>query len=142
MVKIWGMRVKRVTRAYFPRVTLRSRIRRKPRSHFLARRSVSRIHLQLAARSLTDWPPYFMGACRILTNELGLPQGQARSIVLESVSAAHECVRAQTEELHHTEVLRIRVAIDDACRRIANCKPLQSRMAHSGMPSVSPLDLP
>lgn len=113
--------VKRVTGAYFARTGLRPRIHRKARSHFLARRSISRFQLRLKALSPTEWPPHLLAAWNIVKNEFGLSDAQARSIVLKAVSAAHEYVRAQTQELHDSELNRARVAIANASRRIANC---------------------
>jgi hypothetical protein len=107
--------VKRVTTGLPPRM------HRKARSHFLARSSISKFQLRLKTSSPTEWPPHLLAAWNILKNELRLADSQARSIVLDAVSAAHESVIAQTQELHHSEVLRARVTIENACRRVVNC---------------------
>jgi hypothetical protein len=103
------------------RVTWGPRIYRKARSHFLARRSISKFQTRLKAQSPTEWQLDLLTAWKILKNELGLSDAQAHSIVLKAISAAHECVTAQTQELQASELLRVRVAIEAACRRIANC---------------------
>jgi hypothetical protein len=111
----------RVTKAHFPKNTQWPRIQRKARTHFIARRSLPRFELQLTVLPTSDWPPHLSAAWTILNKELELPDPKARSIVLQSISAAHNCVRAQSQQLHDIVVARARTTIHDACRRIANC---------------------
>ena len=99
----------------------RHSVRRKARANFLARRSLPKFLLRLKSQPACDWPSHFFGAWQLLNTELKLPDATARFVVLESVSAAHDCLRAQEHKLHDIVEARSCATIKDACSSISRC---------------------
>ena len=99
----------------------RHSVRRKAHANFLARRSLPRFLLRLKSQPACDWPPHLFGAWQLLNAELKLPDATARFIVLESVSAARDCLRAQELQLHDIVEARSCATIKDACSSISRC---------------------
>jgi hypothetical protein len=55
----------------------------------------------------------------MLNGKFGLPPKDALSIILGSVSAAHQCIRAQSQQLTDLEQEKARTIIRKACSRIS-----------------------
>ena len=94
---------------------------RKARINFRARSSLSQLQKRIRSQSVQDWPPYAFFAWEILNTELGLPDIQARSVILELVLAARRCVTAQNERLSDIARIRTLRRLQTACSRIPKC---------------------
>ena len=94
---------------------------RKARFNFRARSSLSQLQIRIRSQSVQDWPPYAFFAWEMLNTELGLPDIQARSVILESVLAARRCVTAQNERLSDIARVRTLRQLQTACSRISKC---------------------
>jgi hypothetical protein len=96
-------------------------MRRKARVNFRSRVSLSRIQIRIRSQPVRDWPPYLLVAWEILTSELGLSDTKARSVILDSVLAARQCVTAQNELLSDIVRIRTQRRLRTACSRVPNC---------------------
>lgn len=94
---------------------------RKAHVDFRARRSLPQFLSQLKSKQASDWSQPLFAAWKILNNELALEPAKALSVILESVSAAHRCVRAQNQQLNDLEEARTHTTIRKACNRISKC---------------------
>lgn len=99
----------------------RARISRKARASFLARRSLKQFLVGLKMRQPRDWPPHLFGAWQVLTAGMGVSDAKARSIVCQSVSVAHDCVKAQSKRTERFEAEQAPLRISKTCHRVANC---------------------
>jgi len=92
---------------------------RKARVNFLGRTSLGQVQLLLASTPVTAWPKPLSDAWQLLNGALGLAPMQARHLILQSVSAAHACVRAQNQQLKDLEAIETHRRIRKACNRVA-----------------------
>jgi hypothetical protein len=56
-----------------------------------------------------------------LTNTLGLPDAKARSLVLQSVPIAHDCIKAQSKRVDRIEANQAPARIRRTCHRVSKC---------------------
>ena len=96
---------------------------RRAHLNFRGRRPLPQFERQLECKPVTDWPPRLREAWRTLTSELALPHAKALSVILESVSAGHRCVRAQNKLLSEIERARKRAKLQKICQRV--CKGMK-----------------
>ena len=92
---------------------------RKAQVDFRARRSLPRFQRQLECTPVHAWPKPLSDAWEILNGKFGLPPKDALSIILNSVSAAHQCIRAQSQQLMGLEEEKARATNRKACSRIS-----------------------
>jgi hypothetical protein len=92
---------------------------RKAQVDFRARRSLPRFQRQLECTPVQAWPKPLADAWEILNDKFGLPPKDALSVVLDSVSAAHQCVSAQSHQLIGLEQEKACTIIRKACSRIS-----------------------
>src|SRR5271169_3541612 len=76
---------------------------RKASVDFRARRSLPQLLLRLRSKPNGEWPPPLSDAWQILNSDLKLPHVKALPVILESVSAAHQCLKAQNQQLRDLE---------------------------------------
>ena len=76
---------------------------------------------RLKSPKASDWPPHLFGALQILTDELGRPEVEARSVIFQSVQAAHACVKAQSKRVDQFEASQAPARISGTCDRLAKC---------------------
>jgi hypothetical protein len=69
---------------------------RKAQVNFRARRSLSRFQRQLEYTPVQARPKPLSDAWEKLNGKFGLPPKDALSIILDTVSAAQQCIRAQS----------------------------------------------
>jgi hypothetical protein len=86
--------------------------------NFRGRRSLSQFERQLECKPVTDWSPRLREAWRLLTSELALPHAKALSVIRESVSAGHRCVREQNKLLSEIERARTRAKLQKIFDRV------------------------
>jgi hypothetical protein len=92
---------------------------RKAQVDFRARRSIPRFQRQLECTPVQAWPKPLVHAWEILNDKFKLPPKDALSVILESVSAAHQCISAQSQQLTNLEQEKARTIIRKACGRIS-----------------------
>lgn len=115
-----GSRLRESSIAFQMGVRTAPHVSRKVRASPHARRSLKPLLARLKS-SETDWPPHLLGALKILTTELGLPEVKAGSIVLQSVSVAQDCVKAQSKRVDRFEASQAPARIRSTCSRVSNC---------------------
>ena len=76
--------------------------------------------VNLNVASPGDWPPRLRMAWEVLTKERSLPDEKALSVILESVAAAHRCVRAQNQLLRRNETVTNCSKFQKISKRISN----------------------
>jgi hypothetical protein len=96
-------------------------VSRKVRATPFARRSLESFVTRLRSLQTSDWPPRLSGAWKILTNTLGLPDAKARSLVLQSVPIAHDCIKAQSKRVDRIEANQAPARIRRTCHRVSKC---------------------
>ena len=99
----------------------RPHVSRKVRASPHARRSLKPLLARLKSPKASDWPPHLFGAWQILTDELGLPEVEARSVIFQSVQVAHDCVKAQSKRVDQFEASQAPARISGTCDRLAKC---------------------
>ncbi len=87
---------------------------------FACRQNLSQFLLQLRAKPVHDWPERLQEAWRLLNAEMLLPAAKALCVVLNSVSAAHRCVRAHSQQVNELEQAKARTIIRRACKLVSN----------------------
>jgi hypothetical protein len=94
---------------------------RKARINFRERISLSGLQIRIRSQPARDWPSYLFFAWEILSSKPELTDVIARSIILESVLEARQCVAAQSDRLSDIARIRIRTRTRTACSRIPKC---------------------
>jgi hypothetical protein len=94
---------------------------RKGHVNFRARISLSALQRPVQSKPIEQWPAALCHCWKILTAELGIADADARSAILESISAARRCVLAQNQRLLRNEQARMRRKIQSACLRVTKC---------------------
>jgi hypothetical protein len=93
---------------------------RTARIDFRGRRSLPQFQRRLECSSPGDWPLQLRMAWEVLTKERSLPAEKALSVILESVAAAHRCVRAQNQLLRRNETATNCSKFQKLSKRISN----------------------
>ena len=101
---------------------------RKVHANCLARRSLAQLQLQLRCKPVDKWPLKLFAAWQILQGELRLPDDKALSLVLESVSAAHHYLQAESQQVKKISEFETNQRIQNACRLI--CKRAKKAPEH------------
>jgi hypothetical protein len=91
---------------------------RKAKVDFRARRSLTRFQRQLECTPVQAWPKPLVDAWEILNDRFKLPPTDALSAILDSVSAAHQCISVQSQQLIALEQEKARTIIRKTCSRI------------------------
>jgi hypothetical protein len=92
---------------------------RKASVDFRARRSLPQLLLRLRSKPNGEWPPPLSDAWQILNSDLKLPHVKALPVILESVSAAQQCLKAQNQQLRDLEQIEAATRIRRVCNRIS-----------------------
>ena len=87
------------------------------RANAFARRSLPKFRLRLRSTRPSDWPPHLVRAWQIVNGTLGLSDGEALSVMLDSVSAAHGCVVAENQGVNQIEEREALKKVRKACKR-------------------------
>jgi hypothetical protein len=77
--------------------------------------------LRLNARPPSEWPEHIKLAWAILHDELRLPEAPARQLMLDSLSAAHDCAETINRRSRHTVEANSRAKARLAFEPVANC---------------------
>jgi hypothetical protein len=86
-----------------------------------ARRRLPSFLLDLGTKPFAKWPPHLRLAFEILKDDLGLSEQTARTVITDSISAAHECAQAINQRSGQIFESETRTELHDSLRRIANC---------------------
>lgn len=102
---------------------------------FHGRKSLPKLLAQLKSKKPSEWSGNLQKALLILSDQMELPDDQAKAVVLASVSAAHRCLAAEQQQIRVNLEHQSRRQIAKSCRRLANCakrspRAIRTRLDH------------
>ena len=110
-----------------------SRKPKKLRPHALARRPLRGLVDLLSRPEKDGWPDHLLRACNVLADEITVCHGKTsdselRELLIECVSAAHQCLKAQDLQLLNISRAEIRRQLQKGFKAAAACLKRQDRL--------------
>ena len=96
-------------------------MRRHVRATHLGRIQLNPLLNKLKLAPVAEWPEYLAAALELLHSKSPLTDSQKRSVVIDSVKAAHACARANNFQLDSLVRNQALARVGKTTKRVANC---------------------
>ena len=96
-------------------------MRRPARVIHLARRRLGPLLIKLQSTTIEEWPPHLNIAYELLHRKSALADRKIRSLIIESVQAAHACGKAINRQSDRIVEFKTRHKLRNTFKRFANC---------------------